>query len=70
MTQKQKKLDFSKPNDRFPGMGKYRPVCESCKHCLMLKKDRGNVYMVDCADNPNLGGITGNYKKCPGYVKV
>ena len=45
------------------------PLCKSCKNCIKLEK-RGRLYDVDCASNPNLGGVSMNFHKCHGYRKA
>ena len=45
------------------------PVCVDCSHCKTLTKPVGSCFDVDCLKNPNLGGVTGNYKKCPSFER-
>ena len=43
------------------------PVCVTCAHCAKLVKGKSHVYEIDCLKNPNLGGVTAGYKKCPSF---
>lgn len=70
MTEQQKFTIKSQNNERFENLGKGpRPICESCKNCLALKKVRG-LFEIDCKSNPNLGGVSQRYQRCPHYHKV
>ena len=45
------------------------PICKTCKNCASIKPYTKKRYDIDCLDNPNLGGVTAGYRKCPGYKK-